>query len=151
MSRRSSSGNFSNGNYWWPKRLVTARARKNSASEALADSYTCFFYATKCKDIYSAFVTILRTLIAFVLLALVVVLIHWLFPDATKLIRELADWANDYGPYGAVLFAFVAGFVMLIPGVPGSLLCFTCGAVFPFWTGLTVAVSLFQRTNYSCL
>jgi len=67
--------------------------------------------------------------------------IHWLFPDTSRLIKDLAGWADDYGSYGVVLFSLLAGLLMLIPGVPGSLLCFTCGAVFPFWSALAVAVA----------
>jgi len=69
-------------------------------------------------------------------------LIRQIFPDLEGNATSWGRWANEMGNGGAAAFALVAGVVMLIPGVPGSLLCFTCGAVFPsFKTGLLVAIS----------
>ena len=62
-----------------------------------------------------------------------------MFPDLAATFKAYASWANSTGAYGKAVFVFGAGLLLLIPGVPGSLLCFTCGAVFPLKTALVVA------------
>jgi len=64
---------------------------------------------------------------------------RYLFPNSGELIRDWATWANDTGWYGIIMFSIAAGCLLTIPGLPGSLLVFTCGAVFPFWRALVVA------------
>lgn len=82
---------------------------------------------------------VLQALLAIALLAMVGLGVHEMFPNLATTFRAYASWANSTGAYGKAVFALGAGFLLLVPGVPGSLLCFTCGAVFPLRTALVIA------------
>ncbi|GBG24386.1 Hypothetical Protein FCC1311_006042 [Hondaea fermentalgiana] len=62
-----------------------------------------------------------------------------LFPDVNEAIKAWALWANGMGFGGTLVFGLAVAGVLLVPGVPGSLVCFSIGAVFEFRKAYCIA------------
>jgi hypothetical protein len=85
--------------------------------------------------------TVLQVGVLVTFLAVLVYSVQQVFPDLKEQLKSWASWANGQGDRGAVAFSLGAALIMLVPGVPGSLLCFTCGTVFPFGRALLIAAA----------
>jgi hypothetical protein len=85
--------------------------------------------------------TVLQVGVLVTALAVLVYSVQQVFPDLKEQLKSWASWANGQGDRGAAAFALGAALIMLVPGVPGSLLCFTCGTVFPFGRALLIAAT----------
>jgi len=111
------------------------RRADSTAEEIIVDSFNENLQTGwKTKTLIS----ILQALLVITVVGLGMFGLKMAFPDAADTLKAWASWANDV-EYGTLVFAFLAGMILLIPGVPGSLLCFTCGTVFPFSQAFFVA------------
>mmetsp|Transcript_3582 Transcript_3582/g.7907 ORF Transcript_3582/g.7907 Transcript_3582/m.7907 type:complete len:533 (-) Transcript_3582:280-1878(-) len=116
----------------------TLRSRLSSAAdEILAESFQ--EDAARPTSCFKVLATMTQIFTIILIAASCLYLLQQLFPDVNQAIKDWATWANSVGWQAMLAFCFVAAALLLIPGVPGSLLCFSCGAVFEFKKAFLIA------------
>jgi len=121
----------------------TLRSRLSStASDIIAESFQEDLPSAGGKRRNTWWRILMSVLQACLVITLIVAAVYFfeeMFPDLNSQIKDWANWADSVGTWGTAAFILFAGILLMIPGVPGSLLCFSCGAVFGFIKGVFVA------------